>query len=77
MRLVSAVLISCVVVSATDASGQTRRTPARRPAPVPPTVEVPEMNCPTPLGVGVTTKRTFCDVLTGRETVAAYEAALR
>jgi hypothetical protein len=67
MRVVSALLISCVIASATDASGQTRRAPARRPAAVPPKVEAPEVKCPTPLGVGVNTKRNFCDVLTGRD----------
>ena len=28
----------------------------------------PELTCPAPLGVGVETKRNFCDVLTGRST---------
>jgi hypothetical protein len=41
----------------------------RKPAPPPPvqlTTAVPEMKCPSVLGVGVTTKREFCDILSGR-----------
>ena len=52
-----------------SASAQTR-PPVRRPAPVPlvaPLKVVPEMTCPTPLGVGVNTKEAFCDVMTGRD----------
>ena len=49
----------------------TPRPPARRSAPAPappppPTVAAPEVSCPTPLGVGVTTKLAFCDVLSSR-----------
>jgi len=44
------------------------RTPLRRAAPLPPPVTEPAMMmCPNPLGDGVQTKRTFCDVLTGRD----------
>jgi len=35
-------------------------------SPVPPTIEVPEMKCQAALGVGVATKREFCDILSGR-----------
>lgn len=52
-------------------SAQTRRTtpaPARRPAPAPKPVTIPaEMKCPTPLGVGATSKREYCDVMSGRD----------
>ena len=54
------------------ATAQTRR-PARKPAAPPPNVlknEAPEMICPTPLGVGVTTKISFCDVMTERDPAA-------
>ena len=34
------------------------------------------MTCPTPLGVGVTTKLSFCDVLTGRDPAAGMLIAL-
>jgi len=40
--------------------------PAPAPPPVPPTTAVPEMKCPSVLGVGVGTKREFCDILSGR-----------
>jgi hypothetical protein len=51
------------------ASGQTRK-PVHRPVAPPPaplTRVAPEVKCPTPLGVGVTTKLSFCDVMTGRD----------
>jgi hypothetical protein len=44
------------------------RRPAPKPAPLPPLKTEPAMiTCPNPLGEGVQTKRSFCDVLTGRE----------
>jgi hypothetical protein len=47
------------------------RAPARRPAappPLPAMVTEPAMiACPNPLGEGVRTKQSFCDVLTGRD----------
>ena len=49
------------------------RPPARRPvAPPPPVLKkiAPEIVCPTPLGIGVTTKQSFCDVMTGRDPTA-------
>lgn len=77
MRVVPILLISCAVLAA-PAWGQTRRTqPARRPAPPPALkTETPEMNCPTPLGSGVKTKRVFCDVLTGRDPAAGLVITL-
>ena len=43
------------------------RKPAAKPAakPVPPVTEPADMTCPNVLGTGVTTKRLYCDVLTG------------
>jgi len=67
MRIVLFVLCLAIPLSA-----QTRR-PARKPAAPPPPVlkkEAPEMICPTPLGVGVTTKISFCDVMTERDPAA-------
>ncbi len=56
-----------LMVASASLMGQTRRAPAR-PAPTPPpTKENAEVSCPAPLGIGVTTNRTFCDVLTGRD----------
>jgi len=48
---------------------QTRKPPAtRRPPPAAaPKTEAPEITCPAPLGVGVKTKLSFCEVLAGRD----------
>ena len=56
-------------VAAGPAQRRGGATPARRPATptaAPLKKEAPQMTCPAPLGLGVTTKRSFCDVLTGR-----------
>jgi hypothetical protein len=59
------------------ASGQGRRAARKAPPPpVPLTKVAPEMMCPTPLGVGVTTKLSFCDILTGRDPAAGMLIAL-
>ena len=49
-----------------QAGAQTRST-TRKPAPPPATkTAAAEVDCPSPLGSGVSTKRTFCDVPIGR-----------
>ena len=61
---------ACLVLSAAVLEAQTRRTPARRPvAPPPPAVrtEPAVVKCPQVLGVGVKTKRSYCDVLIERD----------
>jgi hypothetical protein len=58
-----------VIAAAAPAFPQSRR-PVRRPpaAPVPAMKKVaPEMTCPNPLGVGVRSKLTFCEVMAGRD----------
>lgn len=75
MRLV--VTFLCAVFLLTPSlDAQTRKTPAKKvpasPAkktvpPVPLTRIQAELQCPSELGVGVTTTRKFCDVLTGRD----------
>ena len=62
------VIVIAIVVAGGSLEAQTRRT-TRKPAPPPrkPTVAPAEMKCPSPLGMGVRTKREFCDVLTGRD----------
>lgn len=63
-------VIAVVVCGACwPAAAQTRRPPARRPAPAQPavTIEPAKMQCPAELGTGVRTKRVFCDVLTGND----------
>ncbi len=74
MRLVIVALALAVLAAPVDA--QTRKTPARRPAPArkapakppapAPLTRVPAtLVCPSELGDGVATRRRFCDVLTG------------
>jgi hypothetical protein len=66
-----ATTILAVLLAGSAAAQTTRRTPARKPAPLPPPQkEAPEMICPTPLGTGVSTKREFCDVMSGRDVTA-------
>jgi hypothetical protein len=70
MRSVSVITAAAAVVLSTMGEAQTQRTPARRPATPPPpaTVKVAaDMLCPAPLGVGINSKREFCDVLSGRD----------
>jgi hypothetical protein len=66
MRVRLAVLLLSVLAISSAATSQTRRT--TRPAPAAAAKkEAPEIVCPAPLGTGATTKRVFCDVLTGRD----------
>jgi hypothetical protein len=65
MRLIALALVLFMA----PASGQTRK-PVHKPVvppPAPLTKVAPDVKCPTPLGVGVTTKLSFCDVMTGRD----------
>jgi len=51
-------------------TAQTRKPPARKPPPAPAAAAkkvVPEMTCPTPLGVGLKTKISFCEIMAGRD----------
>lgn len=69
-RLLTSVLIAAVLASA-PAAAQKRRTPAKRPAPKPVAVAAktitPEIKCPSLIGMGVKTVRSFCDVPAGRD----------
>jgi hypothetical protein len=70
-RLLLLVVIALFTMT-TSAVAQTPRTPPRRapvPAPAPPAprTEAAMITCPEVLGQGVQTKRTFCDVLIGRD----------
>jgi hypothetical protein len=60
-----------LVCASVMAEAQTKPKPApqtRKPAPPPVqlTTAVPEMKCPSVLGIGISTKREFCDILSGR-----------
>jgi hypothetical protein len=66
MRVVPVVSLAALLATGL-LDAQTRRTqrPAqKRPEP---TREAPEIVCPAPLGVGVKTDRSFCDVLSGAD----------
>jgi hypothetical protein len=67
MRVGSVLIAIAIAGVAVPAPGQTRRAPVRPAPPAPPVKEAPQMTCPAPLGIGVNTKRVFCDVLTGRD----------
>jgi hypothetical protein len=77
VRVITLVTALALLATPTAApiGAQTRtapRTPARRAAPKPPPLpplktEPATIMCPNPLGEGVQTKRSFCDVLTGRD----------
>ena len=62
-----AIVIALLV--AVPLAAQTRKPPARKPAPpaAAPKKVVPEVTCPTPLGVGLKTKVSFCEVMAGRD----------
>lgn len=73
MRLVIA-LLCATFVAGSSAGAQTRKSPAKsttsakKPAPATPLSRVQaELRCPSELGVGVSTARRFCDVLTGSD----------
>src|SRR4051812_10076350 len=59
-------------VSPAPLAPQNPRPPPRQPAagPRPPRKEAPEIICPTPLGVGINTKREFCDIMSERDPTA-------
>ena len=65
-----AVVAAMLATSAVSVAAQARKPAPRRPAaaPLPPPKQEPaDVACPTPLGVGVSTKLAFCDVMSGRE----------
>src|SRR5262245_11325146 len=64
-------LIAAVAIAGAPSLAQTRKTPApaRRP-PAPSTAPIkmePDTACPMPLGMGVKSKLSFCEVLAGRD----------
>jgi hypothetical protein len=67
-RRVSASLLIVAAMATLDAQTAKPRPPAAKaPAPAPLTTIQAELQCPSDLGVGLKTKRRFCDVLTGRD----------
>src|SRR5262245_43326682 len=72
MRLAIGVLCLGLIVTP-GMEAQTKKVPPKKAAPAkkaplpPPTRIQAEWKCPSELGVGVSTSRRFCDVLTGRD----------
>jgi hypothetical protein len=70
-RRLCGLLAIVIIASAAPATAQARRGPARKPtakpAPAKAKTVTPETTCPSRLGTGVKTIRTFCDVPAGRD----------
>src|SRR5262245_34180710 len=69
MRSAFACLVALAIALPAFAQAQkppVRKAPAAAPATAPKHV-APEMTCPAPLGVGVKTKLSFCEVMIGRD----------
>jgi len=67
--LVLAVALTVAVSGVVEAQTTKRRAPAKNSAPPAPALNrvQAEIQCPSELGVGVKTRRRYCDVLTGRD----------
>ncbi len=72
-RLLTPVLIA-VVLAGAPAAAQSRKAPKKPPAkaakaapPVPLKTMTPEVKCPSLIGMGIKTVRSFCDVPAGRD----------
>jgi len=76
--MVRAMVAAFVAMATLGVAAQRAPAPARRPAAAAPAMktEPAVVNCPSPLGEGVTTKRMFCDVLTGRDPAAGVVITL-
>jgi hypothetical protein len=75
----AAVVCLLLVLAVAPSHAQTRRAPARRPAaPAQPalTKEPAVLQCPSLLGEGIHSKRSFCDVLTGRDPAGGIVIAI-
>ena len=68
----AAIGIGLLAMDGTSAA-QTRRA---APRPALQLKEAPQMTCPAPLGSGVNTKRSFCDVLIGRDPAAGIRITI-
>ena len=62
-------VLGLVVVGVDDGVSQTKRKTAVQPTQTGVKTVPADRTCPSELGAGVTTKRVFCDVLTGRDPV--------
>jgi hypothetical protein len=76
VRLPLALVLMAGMCGWSDVAAQTRRGRATTPAPAATRSEPAMLQCPSPLGTGVQTKRTYCDVLTGRDPMEGIQIAL-
>ena len=70
VRLLLTALVLVLAVGGVDGQSRTpaRKAPARKAPPAPALTRIQaQVQCPSELGIGVKTRRTFCDVLTGRD----------
>jgi hypothetical protein len=69
-RLLTSILVAALLAGGTTVA-QTRRTPPRKSAaksaPVPLKTVTPEVRCPSLIGMGIKTIRSFCDVPAGTD----------
>jgi hypothetical protein len=69
-RLLTSMLVAAVLVAA-PATAQTRRTPPKKAAPKPAPVALktatPDVACPSLIGMGLKTIRSFCDIPAGTD----------
>jgi hypothetical protein len=69
-RLLTSILVAAVL-AAGPAAAQTRRNPpkktAKKPAPEPPKTVTPDVKCPSLIGMGIKTIRSFCDIPAGTD----------
>jgi hypothetical protein len=75
--LTSAILAASVVIATAPVDAQRKPAP-RKPAakPVPLKTATPEVKCPSLIGMGVKTVRSFCDVPAGRDPAEGIVVAL-
>src|SRR4029079_11959131 len=71
MRWYLTILVLAIALAAAPEAAQKRRPlpkkPARKAAEVQPKTTTPEVKCPSLIGMGVKTVRSFCDVPAGRD----------
>lgn len=70
-RVLTSMLVAAVLAAGPAAVAQTRRAPPRKasskPAPVPPKTITPDVKCPSLIGMGIKTVRSFCDIPAGTD----------
>src|SRR6185312_2057300 len=67
-RLLTTLLTVALAVPLSASGVQRRKAPAKKPVPAGPVKTVtPDIKCPSLIGMGVKTVRSFCDVPAGRD----------